>query len=107
MTAGETTLLAEPDAAGAGPKEDRHFVTALARGLSVLACFGPGRTIFGTDAPVSRLVGAFPDLCASLRAAVADLGLDEQRALFFDNARRVYGLGEVSDSVTAGASPAP
>lgn len=24
--------------------EDRHFVTALARGLSVLACFGPGRT---------------------------------------------------------------
>ncbi|MGU3480300.1 helix-turn-helix domain-containing protein, partial [Methylobacterium sp. D48H] len=35
---------AEPGAAGAGAKEDRHFVTALARGLSVLACFGPGRT---------------------------------------------------------------
>ena len=27
-----------------GAKEDRHFVTALARGLAVLACFGPGRT---------------------------------------------------------------
>ncbi|MEE7503158.1 IclR family transcriptional regulator [Methylobacterium sp. C33D] len=35
---------AEPDAGGAGAKEDRHFVTALARGLAVLACFGPGRT---------------------------------------------------------------
>ena len=42
MTAGET-LLAGLDAAGSGPKEDRHFVTALARGLSVLACFGPGQ----------------------------------------------------------------
>lgn len=29
----------------AGPKEDRHFVTALARGLSVLACFGRGRVM--------------------------------------------------------------
>ena len=29
----------------AGPKEDRHFVTALARGLSVLACFGRGRVL--------------------------------------------------------------
>ncbi|MBE7248812.1 MAG: helix-turn-helix domain-containing protein, partial [Actinomycetospora chiangmaiensis] len=36
--------IVEPDLAGTGPKEDRHFVTALARGLSVLACFGPGRT---------------------------------------------------------------
>ena len=33
----------DPDEAG-GPKDDRHFVTALARGLAVLACFGRGRT---------------------------------------------------------------
>lgn len=40
----DAALLADPDTAGLGAKEDRHFVTALARGLSVLACFGPGRT---------------------------------------------------------------
>ncbi|GJD86889.1 MULTISPECIES: IclR family transcriptional regulator [Methylobacterium] len=42
----ETALdpLADPEAEeGAGPKEDRHFVTALARGLAVLACFGRDR----------------------------------------------------------------
>ncbi|MDP4024721.1 IclR family transcriptional regulator [Methylobacterium sp. NEAU 140] len=45
MSAAE--ILDAPDFEGAkepdGAKEDRHFVTALARGLSVLACFGPGR----------------------------------------------------------------
>jgi len=45
MRAAEEALLADPEAVtGDGAKEDRHFVTALARGLAVLACFGPGRT---------------------------------------------------------------
>ncbi|MEH3119125.1 MAG: IclR family transcriptional regulator [Methylorubrum populi] len=33
----------DPDEDAGGPKEDRHFVTALARGLAVLACFGRER----------------------------------------------------------------
>ena len=50
MSALGQALRGDPEAApdgGAkedGAKEDRHFVTALARGLAVLACFGPGRT---------------------------------------------------------------
>lgn len=47
MTAGPASLDAEttsePGEAG-GPKEDRHFVTALARGLDVLAAFRRGET---------------------------------------------------------------
>lgn len=69
--------------------------------------FGPARAMFGTDAPVSRLVGTLAEVCAAMRAAVADLSFGEQRALFFGNARRVYGLDEVADPFTAGASPAP
>ncbi len=34
----------DPADEGGGPKDDRHFVTALARGLDVLACFGRGGT---------------------------------------------------------------
>jgi DNA-binding IclR family transcriptional regulator len=36
-------LSTEADPEEGGPKEDRHFVTALARGLAVLACFGRGK----------------------------------------------------------------
>ncbi|HRO57784.1 MAG TPA: hypothetical protein PK177_01260, partial [Burkholderiaceae bacterium] len=31
----------------ADPREDRDFVTALARGLEVLACFGSGDKVLG------------------------------------------------------------
>jgi hypothetical protein len=31
----------------AAAKEDRHFVTALARGLSVLSCFSSGEKMLG------------------------------------------------------------
>jgi DNA-binding IclR family transcriptional regulator len=37
-------------------KEDRHFVTALARGLNVLRCFTSERTELGTT-DIARLVG--------------------------------------------------
>ena len=46
MSAAMADTLAELDAEdGPGPKEDRHFVTALARGLAVLACFGRERRL--------------------------------------------------------------
>ena len=46
MTMAAEMLAADPEPEGLadGSKDDRHFVTALARGLSVLACFGLGRT---------------------------------------------------------------
>lgn len=36
------------------PKEDRHFVTALARGLDVLACFRSGETTLGNQEIAQR-----------------------------------------------------
>lgn len=39
----ETPIDSDTDEGG--PKEDRHFVTALARGLAVLACFGRERRL--------------------------------------------------------------
>jgi len=38
----------------AGPKEDRHFVTALARGLDVLACFGRGESALANSEIAAR-----------------------------------------------------
>ena len=38
----------------AKPKEDRHFVTALARGLDVLACFRTGETALGNQELTQR-----------------------------------------------------
>lgn len=41
---GEQTARAKRASADRQPKEDRHFVTALARGLEVLSCFRHGET---------------------------------------------------------------
>jgi DNA-binding IclR family transcriptional regulator len=38
----------------AGPKEDRHFVTALARGLNVLACFRRGEAALANSEIAER-----------------------------------------------------
>jgi DNA-binding IclR family transcriptional regulator len=38
----------------AGPKEDRHFVTALARGLEVLACFRRGEAALANSEIAAR-----------------------------------------------------
>ncbi|MDB5817564.1 MAG: IclR family transcriptional regulator [Rhizobacter sp.] len=48
-TAGAKAVAARPRprATTPKPKEDRHFVTALARGLEVLACFRAGNRTFG------------------------------------------------------------
>ena len=56
----------------AAPKEDRHFVTALARGLQVLACFRSGDTLLGNQelaercrlpkSTISRLTGTLVKL---------------------------------------------
>ena len=43
----KTTAAAGAGAAKAAGKEDRHFVTALARGLAVLACFSSGEKMLG------------------------------------------------------------
>lgn len=43
-----------PPSSHARPKEDRHFVTALARGLEVLACFRSGDAMLGNQEIAQR-----------------------------------------------------
>jgi DNA-binding IclR family transcriptional regulator len=52
--ASETTRIIETTTAGAAPaprpgKQDRHFVTALSRGLDVLSCFRSGSRLLGNQ----------------------------------------------------------
>ena len=58
-------------------------------------CFGVDRAMFASDLPVARLNATFDEIYDTFFAAVADLSEDEQRALFFDTARRLYRLDEV------------
>ena len=48
MTKAKRTAVDAPISVKAVPgKEDRHFVAALARGLSVLSCFSSGEKMLG------------------------------------------------------------
>lgn len=60
---------------------------------AVLACvdaFGAGRAMFGTDYPVGRRALGYRENVEGFAAAIAGFSADEQRALFHDNARRIY-----------------
>lgn len=60
---------------------------------AVLTCidsFGPHRAMFGTDYPVGRRALSYADNVAGFAHAIAAFSADEQRALFHDNARRIY-----------------
>jgi len=57
-----------------------------------LSAFGPDRVLFGGDWPVCTLGGSLAAWVQALRQAVADLPIDQQRKLFYENALRVYSL---------------
>lgn len=54
--------------------------------------FGVDRSMFGSDFPVGRLWTTFDAIFDGFKAIVQDFSEDEQRALFCDNARRVYRI---------------
>lgn len=58
-----------------------------------LAVFGPDRCLFGGDWPVATLATDYPRWVGVVVAALADLSEAERRAVFGDNARRIYRLG--------------
>lgn len=78
-------LLTEA-APGAGAEDLRPYVDHL------LACFGPGRLIFGSDWPVLTLAGSYAAWIAMVQGFLA--GLDEagRAAVMGGNAARVYRL---------------
>lgn len=74
-----------------------HTSPALAADLrpyyeTVLAAFGPGRLMFGTDWPVSGLAAPYGEMCALYRDLTAQLSPAERDAVFTGTARRVYRL---------------
>jgi predicted TIM-barrel fold metal-dependent hydrolase/molybdopterin converting factor small subunit len=60
----------------------------------VIDRFGVDRAMFGTNFPVEKIWTAMPPLVDAWKDALAHLPPAAQRAVFADNARRVYGLGD-------------
>lgn len=62
-----------------------------------IACFGPERAMFASDFPVAGLHAGFDQLYDAFRTIVAGHSHDEQEAMFFSTANRIYRL-ELSSS---------
>ena len=59
---------------------------------TVIDLFGPGRCMFASNFPVDSLCAGFGTIFDGFREIVRDLSTAEQRALFFDNAVRIYAM---------------
>jgi predicted TIM-barrel fold metal-dependent hydrolase len=57
-----------------------------------IGIFSPERCMFASNFPVDRLCATFEAIFSGFRQAVADLPMAQQRALFHDNAVRIYRL---------------
>ncbi|KQT61866.1 MULTISPECIES: amidohydrolase family protein [unclassified Aureimonas] len=55
-------------------------------------CFGPGRTMVGTNLPVDRLFATPERIISAIRAAVLDLSAAERRAILRTTAERFYRI---------------
>jgi predicted TIM-barrel fold metal-dependent hydrolase len=55
--------------------------------------FGADRCMFASNFPVDGLIGSLDTIFSGFKVIVADLPVDQQRALFHDNAVRIYRLG--------------
>ena len=64
--------------------------------LATIDAFGSGRCMFASNFPVDSLCASFTTIFAGFRAIVRDFTAGEQRALFRDNAIRIYGIDRAS-----------
>ena len=58
----------------------------------MVALFGAERCLFGSNFPVDKLWVAYGDMTAAYRIAAVDFSGGQRRAIFHDNAARLYGL---------------
>jgi predicted TIM-barrel fold metal-dependent hydrolase len=92
------STLAEADntfckISGLGMKDPTWTVESLRPWvLHSIEAFGVERCFFGTNWPVDRLFSSYPDVVAAYRELVAGFSPAEQRALFVENAERVYRI---------------
>lgn len=83
-------MLKVSNVAGYDPQPTYDSVRAVA--LHCIESFGPQRTILATDWPVASLVTGYDEIYDTFRRITADMTEAEQRALFHDNAHRIYRL---------------
>ena len=69
-----------------------------------IECFGVERCMFGSDFPVAGLHASFDEVYESFKTIVAELSSEEQRALFFETARRLYRIPDAA--ISAASLPA-
>jgi predicted TIM-barrel fold metal-dependent hydrolase len=60
--------------------------------LTTIELFGPQRCMFASNFPVDSLCASFTEIFAGFDAIVADFSDAERRALFHDNAVRIYRM---------------
>lgn len=60
--------------------------------LTTIDMFGVGRCMFASNFPVDSLCGTFATIFGGFRQIVGDFASSERRALFHDNAIRIYAM---------------
>lgn len=75
-----------------GPQRPPEFVEALAKGLAILECFGPGRGEM-TLSEIARQVGISPPAARRSLITLVELGYVGQRDRHFFLRPKVMGLG--------------
>ena len=68
------------------PEDNREVV------LSAIEIFGVARAMFASNFPVDGLCASFDEIYSGFREIVKDFPALEQRALFHDNAVRIYAM---------------
>ena len=93
-----TALAACPNVAvkisGLG-ESGRPWTVAANRDIvrTVIDLFGPARCMFASNFPVDSLCASFATIFGGFREIVSDFPAGVQRALFRDNAIRIYAMG--------------
>ena len=72
--------------------------------LTTIDLFGPSRCMFASNFPVDGLCASFTTIFDGFRSIVAELRADEQRALFRDNAIRLYDIERPATHVPTSGS---
>jgi predicted TIM-barrel fold metal-dependent hydrolase len=60
--------------------------------LSAIEAFGTDRAMFASNMPVDGLCATFDEIYDGLREIAGSFSALEQRALFHDNALRIYAM---------------
>jgi len=66
--------------------------------MHCIECFGPKRAMFASDFPVAGLHATFDEVYDGFRTIAASFSESEQRALFFETARRLYRVDLASSA---------